>query len=138
MSPNDKLIEERIEMKQMIQVAAVCSLFLVSCASLHQSVPRNETYIRYDSDTTYQVQNISKNSFLLSIQHEKKQYMPDMAGLAVSCKSALTSLAYTLADKQSRKIKPINEQRIQLKTDRYVEKMVGISLCNASVPVEWE
>jgi len=105
---------------------------------MNETVPRNEAYTRYDADTTYQIRDTSRNGFMLSIQHEKEQYAPDMAGLAISCKSALTALAYNLADKQGREIKPINEQRILLKTNRYIENMVGISLCDASVPVEWK
>ena len=114
----------------------VLSLGLVIAVSACSSVPRKTNYTRLDENTTYFVQP-QKDGFELSIQHEKKQRAPNLDALIISCKSALTSLAYDLAKKQNRKLTPINEQQIKLTTDRYIENLIGISLCNASVSVEY-
>jgi hypothetical protein len=119
-------------MKYWITVIMATGIFASGCST----APRNSDYTRLNAETAYLVVPGAKG-FELRIQHEKTQYAPDMAGLSVSCKSALLSLAYDLADQRKRKIQAINEQRIKLTTNRYIEAGKGTSFCEASVPVEW-
>ena len=118
-------------------VAAIITGSIAGCGVLTPAVPRDATMTRADNLTTYKVTPRTEG-FELLIYYEKPQYESDLAGLATSCKSALTSLAYDLADQEKRQIKQINEQRIKLETSRHVEGMNGIDFCKASVPVEWK
>jgi len=90
---------------------------------------------RYDPDTTYAVEN-SAQGFTLTIEYARYQFVPESRPVLSACKQALTALAYDLAEQRGRKILPINEQRIRTSFGR--NAFGGMTLCSATVPVQWD
>jgi hypothetical protein len=50
--------------------------------------------------------------------------------------ATITSLAYDVAEKRGRQIKPVVEQRIR--TSLGYNGITGVSSCSATAPVEWQ
>lgn len=92
-------------------------------------------YQQWDKDTEYHVAE-RPGGFQLSVLFSRYQFFPSPATVESACRSTLTSMAYTLAEQRGRKIRPINEQRIQLSTGRNIAS--AITSCSATAPVEYE
>jgi hypothetical protein len=89
----------------------------------------------YDRDTEFSV--VSRDDgFVITIYYSRYQFIPESSAVAVACKSALTAIAHEYADKQGRKIQPINEQRIRISMGR--NGFTGITSCSASAIAEWQ
>lgn len=89
----------------------------------------------YDKDTEYAV--IQKpDGFSLAINYSRYQFIPESDAVATACKSALMAIAYEHADKQGRKIRQINEQRVRISMGR--NGLTGITSCSALAVVEWQ
>ena len=117
-------------MKNFIIASAIgFSLFGCSTATIYTDKPM----IRHDKDTEYSVED-NQNGFVLSIFYERYQFTPESTSVAASCKSALTSLAWEIAQKKGRDIQQINDQQIKLSMGR--NGFTGITSCSASVPVK--
>lgn len=94
----------------------------------------NQPLTSYDKDTEYRTDD-NADGFALTIYYSRYQFIPETSATAAACKQALTALAYDLAEKRGRKIKPVNEQRIKMSFGR--NGVVGITSCSATAPVEW-
>jgi hypothetical protein len=89
----------------------------------------------YDKDTDYAVTTRS-DGFAIAINYSRYQFIPESSAVATACKSALTAIAYEQADKQGRKIHPLNEQRIRISMGR--NGISGITSCSALAVAEWQ
>ena len=89
----------------------------------------------YDKDTEYAL-TLRPDGFSLAINYSRYQFIPESDAVATACKSALTAIAYELAEKQGRKIKQINEQRIRISMGR--NGLTGITSCSALAVAEWQ
>lgn len=107
-------------------------LALTSCATPVGYT--NQPMMSYDKDTEYRTDDIP-DGFALTIYYSRYQFIPETSATATACKQALTSLAYDLAERRGRKIKPVNEQRIKMSFGR--NGVTGITSCSATAPVEW-
>jgi hypothetical protein len=119
-------------MRKQILVGIVGS-FLAGCAT-----PVAYTYgamTRYDKDTEYRTDDTLKG-FTLTISHSRYQFIPETEAVALSCRQALTSLAYEIGERRGRKIAPVNEQRIRMSFGR--NGFSGITSCSATAPVDWD
>lgn len=119
--------------KSYFAAAAIASILASGCAQ-----PIREAYpsmTPYDAETVYSIEP-REGGFTLSAVFAQHQFKPDMSALITMCKSRLGNIALDHADKQRKKTKPLDDQRIKLSTDRNI--MNGISTCKASVPVEWK
>lgn len=116
----------------------LASLLLSSGLFLGCTTPVSQTgspMAVQDKDTTYVVDE-RPDGFYLTVNYERYQFIPETSALIVACKSALTSLAYDIADRRGKKIAPINEQRIRLSTGR--NGLAGTTSCQAGTVVEWQ
>lgn len=111
----------------------IMSLLIGSCAT-----PMRQTDVQmipYDRDTKYSV-TPRESGFAITIYYSRYQFIPESSAVAVACKSALTSIAYEHAEKQGKRIQPINEQRIRISMGR--NGFTGITSCSATAITEWE
>lgn len=117
----------------MIGLTAAAATLVTSCTTPagYSSAP----LARYDKDTEYRTDD-RPGGFTLTIYYSRYQFIPESDALAVACKQALTSLAHDLAEKQGRKIKPIDEQRIKISFGR--NGVTGITSCSAVAPADWQ
>jgi hypothetical protein len=97
-------------------------------------LPTPEGFQRYDKFTEYKVDS-ADGGFTITVIYSQYQYSPDLAAIATACKSALTALAYDIAEKQGKKLEPINEQRIRLATERNLTN--GVTSCVATTPAQF-
>lgn len=89
----------------------------------------------YDKDTDYVI-TPRPDGFSIAVDYSRYQFIPESSAVAIACKSALTSIAYEQADKQGRKIQPLNEQRIRISMGR--NGLTGITSCSALAAAEWQ
>ncbi|SNB67765.1 hypothetical protein SAMN07250955_10643 [Arboricoccus pini] len=87
-----------------------------------------------DANATYHVADTA-DGFTLSLDYSRYQFIPETDALIASCKSALLSRAYEVAEERGRELEPINEQRIKVSTGR--NGVTGITSCAASVPASY-
>jgi len=106
---------------------------LIGCATPTRMT--DAPMIPYDKDTEYAV-TPRADGFSIAINYSRYQFIPESSAVAAACKSALTAIAYEQADKQGRKIQPLNEQRIRISMGR--NGMSGITSCSALAVAEWQ
>lgn len=109
------------------------SLLIGSCTTLMRQT--GIQMVPYDRDTEYSI-TPRESDFAIAIYYSRYQFIPESNAVAVACKSALTSIAYEHAEKQGKRIQPINEQRIRISMGR--NGLTGITSCSATAIVEWE
>lgn len=111
----------------------VLALMLTGCTTPAQygSAPME----RLDKDTEYRVEE-RQNGFQLIVSYSAYAFLPESSAILRMCKQTITSLAYDVAEKRGRHIKPIVEQRIRTSLGR--NGLTGMSSCSATAPVEWE
>jgi hypothetical protein len=109
------------------------SVLISSCATpvSHTNAPMST----YDKDTEYAVEDRS-TGFGLTVYYSRYQFIPESTAVATACKSALTALAWEIAEKRGKKIEPLNEQRIRISMGR--NGLSGITSCQALAVVEWK
>lgn len=119
-------------MKKII-ATVILPLVVGGCATpvSHTNVPLST----YDKDTEYSIEDNS-NGFAITVYYSRYQFIPESSALAAACKSSLTSIAWEMAEKRGKKIKPINEQRIRMSMGR--NGLSGITSCQAMAIAEWE
>ena len=106
--------------------------FLTGCATATKQT--DATMTPYDKDTEYALV-LQPDGFTIAVNYSRYQFIPESNAVAIACKSALTAIAYEQADKQARKIQPLNEQRICISMGR--NGLSGITSCSASAVAEW-
>ena len=109
-----------------------CSL-LIGCATPTKMTDAPMIY--YDKDTEYAITD-NNNGFSIAINYSRYQFIPESSAVDTACKSAVTTIAYEHADKQGRKIHPLNEQQIRISMGR--NGLTGITSCSAMAVAEWE
>jgi len=111
----------------------VLALTTISCATpmSHTNIPMST----YDKDTEYAVDN-SESGFGLTVYYSRYQFIPESSAVATACKSMLTSIAWEVAERQGKKIFPVNEQRIRISMGR--NGVSGITSCQAFATVDWK
>ena len=84
----------------LLSVALLCS-----CATpvSHTNIPLST----YDKDTEYGIEERS-DGFSIAIYYSRYQFIPESDAVATACKSALTSIAWEMADKKGKSIEPVN------------------------------
>jgi hypothetical protein len=109
------------------------SLLLSACATpvSHTNAPM----ATYDRDTEYAVEE-RPDGFGLTVYYSRYQFIPESSAVATACKSALTSLAWEIAERRGKKIDPVNEQRIRISMGR--NGVSGITSCQAFAVVAWK
>lgn len=116
-----------------IAAALLLASAVTGCATPIQMT--DAQMIPYDKDTEYAV-TPRPDGFSIAINYSRYQFFPESSAVATACKSTLTAVAYEHADKQGRKIQPLNEQRIRLSMGR--NAMTGITSCSALAIAEWQ
>lgn len=89
----------------------------------------------YDRDTEYTAET-RPGGFSLTIYYSRYQFIPEGDAVAIACRSALTAIAHEFAERQGRRIRQINEQRIRISLGR--NGVSGITSCSATAPIEYE
>lgn len=109
------------------------SFFLSACATpvSHTNIPLST----YDKDTEYGVED-SPDGFAITVYYSRYQFIPESDAVATACKSALTSIAWDVAELKGKIIEPVNEQRVRLSMGR--NGLSGITSCQASAVVKWK
>jgi hypothetical protein len=87
------------------------SLLLAGCATPVRYTEKPLT--RYDKTTEYRIDDRA-GGFMVFVEYERYQFIPESSAVATACRAMLTSLAYETADARGRKIQPPNEQRVRL------------------------
>jgi hypothetical protein len=128
---NEPVTEETF-MRNIFWILALV-VGLMGCTTPAQFT--HQGMLPYDNHTGYVVEN-TDDGFLLTVNYSRYQFWPESSAAAVACRSRLTSIAWELADKTGKKIKPINEQRIRISMGR--NEWTGITSCQAQAKVEWE
>lgn len=120
-------------MKASAVALAVAATLLSACATpvSHTNVPLST----YDRDTEYAVED-REGGFSISVYYSRYQFFPESDAVAVACKSALTSIAWEVAERRGRAIVPVNEQRIRISMGR--NGLSGITSCQAFAIAEWK
>lgn len=106
---------------------------LIGCATPTKMTDAQMT--SYDKNTDYAI-TPRPDGFSIAVDYSRYQFIPESSAVATACKSAITSIAYEQADKQGRKIQPLNEQRIRISMGR--NGLTGITSCSALASVEWK
>jgi hypothetical protein len=114
-------------------LAVAWPFVLAGCATPMQQSDAPMT--RYDRDSEYAV-TPRDGGFTIAINYSRYQFIPESTALATACRSALTAIAYEYAEKQGRKIQPINEQRVRISMGR--NGFTGITSCSASAVADWQ
>ena len=120
------------EMKHTAWAAFMLSLLLGGCATPVRYTEKPLT--RYDKTTEYRIDDRA-GGFMVFVEYERYQFIPESSAVATACRAVLTSLALETADARGRKIQPLNEQRIRLSMGR--NGFTGITSCSATVPVDY-
>ncbi len=109
------------------------SALLSACATpvSHTNIPLST----YDKDTEYGLED-RPDGFEIVVHYSRYQFIPESDAVATACKSALTSIAWEVAEKKGRKIDPINEQRIRISMGR--NGFSGITSCQAFAVAKWK
>ncbi len=95
----------------------------------------NQPLSTYDKDTEYAVEN-QPDGFSITVYYSRYQMIPESQAVLAACKSNLMALAWEIADRKSKKIQPINEQRIKISMGR--NGLSGITSCQATAIAKWE
>jgi hypothetical protein len=88
--------------------------------------------IAHDQHTKFSREN-TENGFVLNVNYERYQFIPESSAVATACERNAISLAYELAESEGNDLKPINHDRIRLSMGR--NGITGITSCSISVPV---
>lgn len=108
-------------------------VLLTACATpvSHTNIPLST----YDKDTEYGIED-RLDGFGITVYYSRYQFIPESDAAATACKSALTSVAWEVAEKKGKEIEPINEQRIRISMGR--NGLTGITSCQAFAVVKWK
>jgi hypothetical protein len=94
----------------------------------------NVSLATYDKDTEYGLED-RPDGFGITVYYSRYQFIPESDAVALACKSALTSIAWEVAEKRGRKLQQINEQRIRISMGR--NGLSGITSCQAFAVAQW-
>lgn len=110
--------------RKLMLVAAIA--MLGGCATPVKHLDGAMT--RYDKNTQYTLAD-HPGGFKIEVRYARYQFIPESGAVERACRSAVTSVAYHVADQRGRKLLPINEQRIELSMGR--NGFTGITSCRA-------
>ncbi|MCY0858202.1 hypothetical protein [Cupriavidus sp. D39] len=120
-----------MQYKKML--AAVACLISAACTTPAPSASRQMS--TYDSNTEYTVEYVA-DGFTLMVNYRYPQFFVRSSAAEAACKSALTSVANSLAERRQRQLEPVNEQSIQVATSRTGSGK--FATCSASAPIAWK
>ena len=111
----------------------VLATLLSACAMpvSHTNIP----LFSYDKDTEYGIEERT-DGFDITVYYSRYQFIPESDAVATACKSALTSIAWEVAEKKGKQIEPINEQRIRISMGR--NGLSGITSCQSFAVAKWK
>lgn len=121
-------LKNRLSLSLLVMLAA-----LSGCATPVSHT--NSPLATYDKDTEYAVEE-RQDGFGLTVYYSRYQFIPESSAVATACKSAVTSLAWEIAEKKGKSIDPVNEQRIRISMGR--NGFTGITSCQATAIVDWK
>lgn len=118
---------------RLLPTFLLLSVLLVACATPVSHT--NTSLSTYDKDTEYGVEERT-DGFGITVYYSRYQFIPESDAVATACKSALTSIAWEVADKKGKQIDPINEQSIRISMGR--NGLSGITSCQAFAVAKWK
>lgn len=123
----------RLEVSMRLTPVLLLSALLCACATpvSHSNVPLPT----YDKDTEYGLES-RPDGFGITVYYSRYQFIPESDAVATACKSALTSIAWEIAEKKGKQIEQINEQRIRISMGR--NGISGITSCQAFAVAKWK
>lgn len=89
----------------------------------------------YDRDTEYAI-TPREGGYSVAVKYSRYQFIPESTVVADACRRMALAIAHEHAEKARRPIHQVNEQRLVISTGR--NGLLGITSCEASVPVEWK
>ena len=92
-------------------------------------------YTKLDKDTEYSIEE-RPAGFRISVIHSRYQFIPDASEVRHACRTTVSSLAYDVAARRGRRIRPLSEDRIRVDTARNI--LNGVSSCSAGATAEYE
>ena len=111
---------------------------LLSCASLTGCATADsytdKPMVEYDSHTSYAVDDTDAG-FVLYVRYSRYQFIPESSAVDQAATSQMLSIAHEIADKRTRPIEPINEQRIKKSMGR--NGFTGITSWSGMVPATY-
>lgn len=126
-------IIKMLEVSMRLLSIFLLSVLLAACAT---PVSHTNTLLStYDKDTEYGIEERA-DGFEITVYYSRYQFIPESDAVATACKSALTSIAWEVADKKGKQIDPINEQRIRISMGR--NGLSGITSCQAFAVAKWK
>jgi hypothetical protein len=116
-----------------IWTCALLGLLLGSgCSSPSRLTDKEMT--PYDDHTQYAIEE-REDGFVITVGYSQYQFVRDGNSVAEACRSALKVIAHEIADKQNKKIEPLDEQRIRISIGR--NGLTGRSSCYAQGVAKW-
>lgn len=126
-------------MNMGISVAVLAALTMAGCAlPVPMTEPVSQTtepMTAYDRDTDYAI-TPREGGYSVAVKYSRYQFIPESAVVADACRRMALAIAHEHAEKARRPIHQVNEQRLVISTGR--NGLLGITSCEASVPVEWK
>ena len=130
--PGGKLLSVNPRRSILVGLLSVTGLVLLGCATPvnYSNVPLST----YNKDTEYAIEQ-RDDGFAVTVYYSRYQMIPESSALATACKSALTSIAWEIAEKHGKQIDPINEHKIRISMGR--NGVSCITSCTASATAKW-
>ena len=91
--------------------------------------------IRLDKDTEYHVEDFD-GGFVLTVEYSRYQSVSESDAVDSAAMSQMLSLAYDIAERRGKSIKPVNEQRIRKSMGR--NDFTGITSWSGTVKVVYD
>jgi len=118
---------------RIMMIACLTAALVAGCAAPEGNFPSSPDMKMLDKETEYQI--VAKpTGFLVVLNHAKAQYAADFGAIISKCKDAVSIVANDHAESLHRRIRAVDQQRIQYTTDR---QLSGLTLCSATYLVEW-
>jgi len=89
----------------------------------------------YDMSTEYTVEYVP-DGFTLMVDYRYQQFTILPSTAAAACRTAVSNVANSLADRRHRPIEPIGDQSIKLNTSR--NWFGKVTTCSATAPIVWK
>lgn len=115
-----------------LPILITLSLFLSGCAAPVSQI--NTLMSTYDKDTEYGVDK-RNDGFGITVYYSSYQFISKSDAAAKACKSQTTAIALEYSDKMDKRIKLVDQSRINTSMSR--NDLTNITLCQADTIVEW-
>ena len=117
----------------ILSLVAAVLLAVSGCATPARYV--DGAMIRLDKDTEYHVEDVD-GGFVLTVEYSRYQFIPESDAVDAAATSQMLSLAYDIAERRGKSIKPVNEQRIRKSMGR--NGITGITSWSGTVKVVYD